>query len=207
MILQLINNPVALIIAVGILLISIAVHEFAHAITADRLGDPTPKAKGRVTLNPIVHIDPVGLLFILFWGFGWGKPVPFDPFNLRNPARDTALIALAGPISSILLAVILAILMFFVPPLLTTVFVFAIHLNVFLAIFNLVPIYPLDGFHVVAGFIPEGQRDDWLRLKRYGLIILLVLLIPIGGTSPLIRLVSPIANFIFALLIPGGNIV
>ena len=97
------------VIAVG-LVISITIHEFAHAFIADKLGDPTPRYQGRVTLDPRAHLDPFGTIAILLVGFGWGKAVQFDPFNLKNPVKDTALIALAGPVSNILLALALSII-------------------------------------------------------------------------------------------------
>src|SRR3989339_337614 len=105
------TNPlVFLVFALGLVL-AISIHEYAHAAAADRLGDPTPRAMGRLTLNPLAHLDPVGTLVILVTGaFGWGKPSPYDPYNLRNPQRDTALIALAGPVSNLLLALGLSLI-------------------------------------------------------------------------------------------------
>src|SRR3990167_10568404 len=88
------------------LLIALTVHEFSHALVADKLGDPTPRLMKRLSLNPLNHLDPIGTLMLLFFHFGWGKPVPFDPFNLRHPRRDAALISLAGPVSNLILAAI-----------------------------------------------------------------------------------------------------
>ncbi len=200
------RDPVFFIVFIILLLVSVAVHEFAHAFTADRLGDPTARALGRVSLNPLVHIDPIGLLFILFWGFGWGKPVPYDPFNLRNPARDSAVIAFAGPLSSFLLALTASFLLTLLGQggLVGNVLTFMVLLNVTLGIFNLFPVYPLDGFQVVAGILPEDQRDEWLSLRRYGILILLILLLPIaGGRSPLLTIIGPVIRFITGLLLPG----
>src|SRR3989304_9414536 len=89
----------------GALLIAVTIHEFAHAFIADKLGDPTPGMQGRISLNPLRHLDPIGTLMLILFRFGWGKPVPFDPFNLRHPKRDSAIIALAGPVSNIILAI------------------------------------------------------------------------------------------------------
>src|SRR4030066_1301523 len=106
------SNPSAFIVIFGGIILAIGIHEAAHAFTADYLGDPTPRSLGRTTLNPLAHLDPLGTLVILVTGFfGWGKPAPFDPYNLRDPRRDTALIALAGPASNIVLAVIFSLVL------------------------------------------------------------------------------------------------
>lgn len=193
-------------IALIVLVCSIGVHEFAHALVADKLGDPTPRAKGRLTLNPLAHVDMVGMMFILFWGFGWGKPVPYDPFNLRKPSRDAALIALAGPVASLLFALLGAILLRMIPnAFIQTVAAYVILLNVTLGIFNLVPLSPLDGFQVVAGILPAEKRAEWLSLSRYGILVLLLFLLPIvNGQSPLFILIQPAINFLLGFMIPGG---
>src|SRR3989344_7675802 len=105
------SNPIFLILWAGSLVIAVTIHEFAHAWAAEQLGDPTPRLAGRLTLNPLAHLDPIGTLCLLIFRFGWGKPVPFDPFNLANPRRDSALISLAGPASNIALAVVLSFIM------------------------------------------------------------------------------------------------
>jgi len=138
------QNPLAFVVIFGGIIIAIGIHEAAHCYMADYLGDPTPRSLGRLTLNPLAHLDPVGTLVILVTGaFGWGKPSPFDPYNLKNPRRDTALIALAGPISNLLLALGLSLVLRLStwPLALSTVFYFLISLNVNLAIFNLIPIF------------------------------------------------------------------
>ncbi|OGK64981.1 hypothetical protein A2313_02815 [Candidatus Roizmanbacteria bacterium RIFOXYB2_FULL_41_10] len=201
-------SPLVFFISLFFLLISVAVHEFSHALVADKLGDPTPRARGRLSLNPLVHIDLVGLLFILFWGFGWGKPVPYDPFNLRNADRDGAKIALAGPVSSLLLALGAALLIRVIEnSLLMAVLSYFVLLNTYLGIFNLLPIHPLDGFQVVAGFLPASQLQEWYGLRRYGLIILLFLLLPVAnGQSALFTILNPLVKFVLSFLIPSGNI-
>ncbi|PJE63750.1 site-2 protease family protein, partial [Candidatus Roizmanbacteria bacterium CG10_big_fil_rev_8_21_14_0_10_45_7] len=147
----LVKSPSDFVIVALIMVISIAVHEFSHAFAADRLGDPTPRAQGRLTLNPLSHLDPLGIVLLLTIGFGWGKPVQYDPYNLTNHKRDSALIALAGPLSSILFAVLAAVLMYALPGSgMGVILRYVVGLNVMLAVFNLLPIYPLDGFRIVA---------------------------------------------------------
>jgi Zn-dependent protease len=201
-------SPLVFAISLVFLLVSVAVHEFAHALAADRLGDPTARLKGRLSLNPLVHIDLMGLLFILFWGFGWGKPVPYDPFNLRDSDKDGAKIALAGPVSSLLLALVASLVIRLIDnSLIELVLSYLVMLNVYLGIFNLLPIHPLDGFQVMAGILPESQRSEWYGLRRYGIVILLFMLLPISnGQSTLFTIIGPVVNFILGFLLPGGNI-
>src|SRR3990167_11261471 len=104
------SNPIEFIIVAVLLVIAISIHEFSHAYAADHLGDPTPKLAGRLTLDPRAHLDPIGTLLIFIVGFGWGKPVPFDPFNLRDPKRDSAIISFAGPLSNLLMAILASII-------------------------------------------------------------------------------------------------
>src|SRR3989344_2874340 len=106
---NLLSNPAELLFIIPTLLAAITVHEFAHAWTADRLGDPTPRLQGRLSLNPLKHLDPLGTLMLLLFRFGWGKPVQFDPFNLKRPRQDGALISLAGPASNLSLALLLSL--------------------------------------------------------------------------------------------------
>lgn len=208
------SNPLQFFLSLISLFVALTVHEFAHAWTADRLGDPTPRMQGRVSLNPKKHIDFYGLLFLILAGFGWGKPVQFDPFNLKDPRRDGAIISLAGPVSNLLFALSLSlILRLFIlihNPILTLIGIFfipLIYVSVTLGIFNLIPIYPLDGFHIVEGVLPENLSHDWLSLKRYGIIFLILLLIPLGSTSMLDGILNPILSFIIPFFIPqlGGS--
>src|SRR3990167_795118 len=108
---ELFNNPFAFFSWLIALITAITIHEFSHAWSADRLGDPTPRSQGRLTLNPLAHLDPLGTLMMLLVKFGWGKPVQFDPYNLKNPKRDAAIISFAGPFSNLILASILAIVL------------------------------------------------------------------------------------------------
>lgn len=205
------QNILGFIIIAILLLLTIAVHEFSHAFVADKLGDPTARIAGRLTINPLAHLDPIGTLLLLFAGFGWGKPVPFDPFNLRDPKRDSALISFAGPGSNLLIAVVSSLLLQFLyysPIIMISSFLFEIirlfiHFNVLLAIFNLIPVHPLDGFKVVAGILPKKYYADWLSLEPYGMIFLILLIFPFFGSSPINSIISPIVNLILTFLIPG----
>lgn len=186
------------------LIIAISVHEFAHAATADRLGDPTPRSQGRLTLNPLAHLDPIGTLMLLVFHFGWGRPVIFDPYNLAHPRRDAGLISLAGPVSNILTAVVLALLFRVgIIPLLLTPFLYAtIILNVTLAVFNLVPVYPLDGEKILAAILPRDLAYEYQAvMSRYGTFVLILLILPLFGTSPVISLISPVISYLTTLLL------
>lgn len=199
------TNPLFFAIWAVALVLVISIHEYAHAVAADRLGDPTPRANGRITLDPRAHLDPLGTLMLLFVGFGWGKPVVFDPYNLRSPKRDIALIALAGPASNLLFAGFLSIVMRFVdfPIILNSLFPILIQLNVMLAIFNLVPVAPLDGEKILKGLLPdEFAREYEALMQQYGTLILIMLLLPIvSGTSPISTLISPAISFVTNLLL------
>ena len=196
---------------------ALTIHEFAHAWVSDRLGDPTARLMGRLSLNPKVHLDPLGTLMILFTSFGWAKPVPFDPFNLKNPRRDTMLISLAGPVSNLLGASISAILLrlvLLIPTassmvlegvltFLVTLLMMFVILNVNLAIFNLIPIHPLDGFKIVEGILPERESKQWASLQGLGIFMIILFVFPIfGGTSPVLRFISPIITSIITFLLP-----
>jgi len=175
------SNPLAFVILILGLIVSVTVHEFAHALSADKLGDPTPRSQGRVTLNPLAHLDPLGSILLLITGFGWGKPVIFDPYNLRNLRRDVLIIAAAGPISNILLATLVALLTPILPfsPI---VWNFLISINITLAAFNLLPIHPLDGGKIFSSLLPRHLAYEYdAVLERYGFIILLLLVFPIFG--------------------------
>lgn len=201
--------------------VAITVHEASHAWMADRLGDPTPKLMGRLTLNPIKHYDPVGTTMLLglvilralgtpVIPFGWAKPVGFDPYNLKNPRKDTALISIAGPLANIILALLLSIItrLFLGPFSPAAIISYAIYpmivLNVSLAIFNLMPIYPLDGEKVLSGLLPQKDAYEFEKfMKKYGTILLIFIIFPtIGGSSPISMVISPIINFILKILIP-----
>ena len=210
MLFSLFSNPISFLFYIVSLFIALSIHEASHALAADKLGDPTPRLDGRITLNPLAHIDLSGLLFMLFFGFGWGKPVMFDPYNLKNPRRDAALISLAGPASNLILALCLSILLRLFNllnlSLISTIgyllFSPLITINITLGIFNLLPIHPLDGFKIVGGILSEDQATDWFQLQKYGMIFLLLLIIPLGSRSVLDMIMQPVLQFIVPLFVP-----
>ena len=175
---------IALLIA---LIPAFTFHEFAHAWVAYRLGDPTAKNMGRLTLNPLKHLEVFGILMVLTVGFGWAKPVMVNPANLRNGRRDTALVAVAGPLTNLLLAVVLALLWRLVGVLdnrfVDDIVLTSIGLNVTLLFFNLIPLAPLDGFKAVVGWLPEGPSELWARTAQAGPFVLMGLIF-IGYLSP-----------------------
>lgn len=177
-----------LIVSLLIILASLSFHEAAHAWTADRLGDPTARMLGRLTLNPLSHIDWFGTvlfpLLLVFSGlpaFGWAKPVPVNPQNLAHPRRDFAVVAIAGPVSNLILAAGCATLVPLVPQgptgaLVWNILAFGVLINVMLAVFNMLPIPPLDGGNVLAGFVPEPVAQLIDAIRPYGFLILIALL-------------------------------
>ncbi len=203
----LLSNPLVFLVLVGGLILSLTLHEFCHALAADKLGDPTPRSQGRLSLNPLQHLDPMGTVFLLLFGFGWGKPVIFDPYNLRSPRRDAAIISVAGPLSNIALAFFLTLAQPFLP-----IPGILIQLNLVLAVFNLIPIHPLDGGKVLAAFLPRDLAIEFDQtLNRYGIFILLLLILPLaGGAAPINYLVGPgviilqgAISWLARLILPG----
>ena len=205
------SNPLSFLIFAVLLVIVVTIHEFSHAYAADRLGDPTPGLRGRLTLNPLAHLDPIGTLLFVIAGFGWGKPVPFDPFNLKHPKKDAAVISFAGPASNFIMAILSALILQFLvhTPLVTIsffvveLFITFIRLNLLLGLFNLIPVHPLDGFKVVAGILPHKYYNDWLDLERYGMIFLIALVFPFFGRAPVFTIIGPVMDFFMNLLIPS----
>ena len=195
------------------LLVGVGFHEACHAFMANSLGDSTPGRQGRVTLNPLAHLDPAGTMMMLFVGFGWGKPVQFNPFGLKvSPKMATLLVAAAGPLSNFAAAFLLAlpIKLGWVPYINPFGSVFgvstrteyaglfltgAVYLNVILGVFNLVPIHPLDGFKVAVGLLPGGLSDEFAKLGQYGpgILMLLIALPFVTGYSPLSQIIGPTA--------------
>ena len=165
------------------LLVTLSVHEAAHAATAYYLGDPTAKLAGRVTLNPIAHLDPIGsVIFLVTQQIGWGKPVPVDPRNFKHPVRDNALTALAGPVSNFLLSFVMALLWKYAGPYVSDqvnlIFQMIFHVSIYLGLFNLFPFPPLDGSKIIGLFVPRkfyGKYDDYLDYGvKYFIAIILV---------------------------------
>lgn len=168
-------------------IISLAAHELAHAWIAVKCGDPTPKTQGRLTLNPLAHIDPMGFMSFLLLGFGWAKPVAVNTFNFRNYKRDTLLVSIAGVITNLILAfvfmpfVLLVLMKGYALPMtlykiLIFLFEFFVATNVVLLVFNLFPIYPLDGFRAISSYL-RYENPFVVFMKKYGSIILIGLLI------------------------------
>jgi Zn-dependent protease len=192
-----------------ILILSLSFHEAAHAWTADRLGDPTARNQGRLTLNPLAHIDWIGTvlfpLIALTTGaplIGWAKPVPVDMRNLRAPLRDFAIVAVAGPISNLVLAAGVAVIFFLIYPGGATPFTIgpvgdvlrqAIVMNVLLAVFNMIPIPPLDGGNVAIGLLPSPMADLLIQLRPWGFLLIYVLLLT-GIVSAIVRPVLYVLN-------------
>lgn len=195
-------------IVLAIVLASLTVHEAAHAWTADRLGDPTARLLGRTSFNPIVHIDPIGTIVLPLLaavsGFpilGWAKPVPVNVSQLRSPRRDFMLVAAAGPASNLLLALLAAtayrLSVGGETAIAMTLFQ-AVAINVLLAVFNLVPVPPLDGGNVLAGLLPSSAAGVFTALRPYGFLVLYALIF----TGALSAIVMPPSYFLIRLLLP-----
>jgi Zn-dependent protease len=206
------SNPFSLAIFVVSLLFALTIHEAAHAWAANHLGDPTAKFAGRLTLNPLAHLDPIGTILLFLFGFGWGKPVPIDEFNLDNPRRDGALISLAGPGANLIAAIFFSSLWWLFYQLgnsgliINSLMSGLIQLNVVLGLFNLLPVYPLDGSKILVGFLPEeiAQKID-NTLKQYGILVLIFLFLPIFfGQSLIDLLLVPAVKSIIDLLLFWG---
>jgi Zn-dependent protease len=187
---------------------SLTVHEAAHAWTADRLGDPTARLLGRVSFNPIVHIDPIGTIVLPLVAalsglpiLGWAKPVPVNVSRLGQPRRDFMLVAAAGPASNIVLAVLAALAIRLAVPASATIptaLLQIVFINVLLAVFNLVPVPPLDGGNVLAGMLPRGAASLFVALRPYGFLVLYALMF----TGALSAIVMPPSYFLIRLLLP-----
>lgn len=173
----------SLLITLPAILLALTVHEFAHGWAADRLGDPTARLSGRLTLAPLAHIDWFGLLLLVFAGWGWAKPVPINPYNFRRPKQGMLYTALAGPLSNLLFAVVTAIAIglsvkFGLRGGIVLEMLQALcEINIVLAVFNMIPVPPLDGSRILAGLLPDRGSSLIWRLEQYGPIILIVLVV------------------------------
>jgi Zn-dependent protease len=168
------------IVRVPVILFAITIHEYAHGWMANRLGDPTAKMSGRLTLNPVSHIDLFGALCFFIAGFGWAKPVPVDPRNFRNPRKDELYVSLAGPFANLFAALTFGLILRHVPvydALLSGLLVLGIFLNTAFAVFNLLPVFPLDGSHVLKGLLSPAAAAKYSQYDRYSMTILILVIL------------------------------
>lgn len=202
----LLQDPIYFFLWALAIVLGISVHEFSHALLAYWQGDRTAEDAGRLTLNPLKHIDIFGFLMFLFVGFGWAKPTPFNPYNLKFKRFGPVFVALAGPIANVLFAVVIALVLraldafttLSVDNLMVMFFFLLVQVNLIMAIFNLIPVPPLDGSKVLYAFIIEKHPNAVIWLERYGMFLLLALVIFFDG--PLSRLISTIYYGMFNLL-------
>jgi len=185
------------LISVFSLILIISVHEFFHALAADKLGDPTPRAYGRLTLNPLAHIDPLGTILLPLIGalsgfpvIGWAKPIPIDPYNFKNPRRDETIVAFSGPLSNFILAFLLSLFRMEITNYIGSI-------SLFLGIFNLLPIPPLDGSKILLNLLPVDQATKIeASFDQYGYLLIALLLI----SGLLGKIIYPIFRFASSLL-------
>ena len=197
--------PEVLVLLIPVLLFALVFHEFSHGWVANKLGDPTAKYSGRLTLNPMAHLDLFGSLMILFVGFGWAKPVPVDSRYLANPRTDMMKIAFAGPASNLLLAFIAGSLIRLSGNMgvLSSMLIMFVQINIMLAVFNMIPIPPLDGSQIFSGLMIRHNPDLVVKLQIYGPQILMGLILfgMLTSVSPIWLLMSPFVNFFMFLFV------
>lgn len=184
------------------IVIAMVIHEYSHARVAYALGDYTPRLQGRLTLNPAAHVDPIGLLMLFIVHFGWAKPVQINPMNFSNPRRDDILVSLAGPASNLITAFIALIILVLLAKLdfplsegLLVVFNLIIIYNINFAIFNMLPIPPLDGSHILRNLLPYEMAQTYEQLERYSFIFLIIIL----ATPVLSYIFVPLQRFILGI--------
>ncbi|BBO18908.1 peptidase M50 [Candidatus Brocadia pituitae] len=200
-----------LLITIPAILYALTIHEYFHGWTANKFGDPTARLQGRLTLNPLAHIDILGALCFVFANFGWGKPVPINPYNFKNPRRDNVLVSFAGPasnfVSAFLFGVIFQLLRntTFIPMNVSTnlfnLLLSGIMMNLSLAIFNMIPLFPLDGSHILEGLLPSAMARKYKEIERYSPFILLGLIIMgnYGGISIFSMVLGPPIHYFLRL--------
>ncbi len=198
----------SLLIKLPGLLFALTVHEFAHGFIAFRLGDPTAKDAGRLSLNPMHHLDPIGTLAIIFAPIGWAKPVPVNPVYFKNPAKDMMAVAWAGPASNILLLLASTALFYLcialpISPnfkqIIVEILFWSMLININLAIFNCLPIPPLDGSKILMGLLPPSTAASYAQIEPYGIFILLALIF----LHAFDYILTPFTKIILSILLPG----
>ncbi len=201
-------DPTRIIMLLPGILLGLTVHEFSHGYVAYLLGDNTAKNNGRLTLNPVAHIDPIGFLMLIFAGFGWAKPVPINPYFFTDRRRGTFLVSIAGPASNIVMAIVLTTLLgLFMRTIgvgfaVQQVVMSAIFINLVLAVFNLFPIPPLDGSKILMSLFPSRFEETFYQLEKYS-VILLILLLVLGVIR---NVLFPIVGALYNLLMLYLNI-
>ena len=200
-----------LIILIPTILYALTIHEYFHGWTANKFGDPTARLQGRLTLNPLAHIDILGALCFVFAHFGWGKPVPVNPYNFKNPRRDNMIVSFAGPASNFVSAFLFGVIFYFfrhvtfvpmdISAIIFNLLISGIIVNLSLAFFNLIPLYPLDGSHILEGLLPSSMVLKYRRIERYSPFILIGVIV-VGnytGISILGRILGPPIHFFLKL--------
>mgnify|MGYP000294111140 CR=1 FL=1 len=206
------DNPQAVVLLIPTLIFALSFHEFAHAWMAEKCGDSTAARMGRLTLNPMVHLDMMGSLMLLIAGFGWAKPVPVDPRALRNPRTDIMKVAAAGPIANFLLALISGIVLRFligtglVTEFISTLLLYFTQINIALGVFNLIPVAPLDGSQIFSGYLMKRNPELAWKLQTYGpqvLFGLIILGIWIPKFSIIHIIMRPVIKFFMSIIFAG----
>ncbi|TDL32994.1 site-2 protease family protein [Jeotgalibacillus sp. S-D1] len=205
------NNPEQLVYIIITLLIAFTLHELAHAYTAYKFGDPTAKNQGRLTLNPIKHLDPIGTILIFIIGFGWAKPVPVNRFYFKRPRLAGVLVSIAGPLTNLVLAfaaqtayIALVTAGVQVPLFVTGLLMTMISLNILLFVFNLIPLPPLDGYRIISDLVPNRIRPKLTQYEQYGgLLFLIIAITPLSNytITPLFNTTIPAIQQFFGMII------
>jgi Zn-dependent protease len=211
-----VDGVAGILLLIPPILFALTVHEFSHALIASRLGDPTARLLGRLTLNPIAHLDPIGTILLFVAGFGWAKPVPVDARYLAHPRRDMMWIALAGPVSNVVLAALFGSLLramvgnpylsgTLAGSALLSMVQYSVALNLMLAVFNMIPIFPLDGSRILTGLLPARAAERYRALEPIGPMLLLgiILIGSFSRVSIIGMLISPIVGSLSHLFTGG----